>query len=82
MNATGAMTAKEAEKENKERRSCCKQWPDYIALVSMVTEGCHTRNADKGFDELYLETCQNSVKSLDFPKLISEITSMLGWVTM
>lgn len=41
MNATGAMTAKEEEKENKERPSHSKQWLDYIALVSMVTEGCH-----------------------------------------
>lgn len=54
MNATGAMTAKEEEKENKERQSRDKQWPDYIALVSMVTKGCHIAALIKG-----LMNCRN-----------------------
>lgn len=69
MNATGAMTSKKEEKENKGRRSRCKQWPVYIALVSIVTEGCHIASIDNGFDELYLENSQNSAKRmLRFPR--------------
>lgn len=57
------MAAKEEEKENKERKSGDKQWPDYIALVSMVTKGCHIPALIKGLMNYSIETEKLSKQS-------------------
>lgn len=44
----GSESKRAGGNKKKETQSCCKQWADYIAPVSMVTERCHMRGLIKG----------------------------------